>query len=130
MRTLWRNLIFLLLAIVLIGCSRPPSMTAAHGKTVEHWVSALNDKDAKTRRKAAEVLGNVGAIDPTVIPALTAALKDRDAKVRAEAVLSLLKIGPAAKDAVPILTDLRNDRDATVRSHAAKALQRITGGSN
>jgi len=120
----------LLSLILLAGCSRPPSMTTVHGKTVEHWVSALSDKDAKCRRKAAQVLGNVGASDPTAIPALTAALRDRDPQVRAESVLSLLKIGPAAKDAVAALTALRNDRDVTVRTYAAKALDRITGSGN
>jgi HEAT repeat protein len=116
-------------ALVLAGCSRTPPMTTVHGNTVEHWGNALSVKDAKTRRKAAEVLGNVGAADSTVVPAHTAALKDRDAKVRAEAVLSLLKIGPPARDAVAALTEARKDKDATVRAHAAKALDRIEDGN-
>jgi HEAT repeat protein len=122
--------VLLLCFAFLMGCSRPPAMTAVHGKTVEYWLGALQDKDARTRRKAAEVLGNVGAIDPQVIPALTAAMKDRDPKVRAEVVLSLLKIGPPAQEAVAALTEARNDRDATVRANAAKALDRIAGGRN
>src|SRR5260370_32293816 len=124
-----RSTILVLVVVFLIGCSRTPTMMTVHGQTVEHWVGALSDKDAKTRRKAAEVLGNVGAVDPAIVPALTAALKDRDAKVRAEVVLSLLKIGPPAQDAVAALTEARNDRDATVRANAVKALDRITGGN-
>jgi HEAT repeat protein len=119
-----------LTAALLIGCSRAPVMTSVHGKSAEEWISALQDKDAKKRRKAAEVLGNVGAADPQVIPALTAALKDRDPKVRSEVVLSLLKIGPAAQEAVAALNEARNDRDAGVRANAVKALQRISGVRN
>jgi HEAT repeat protein len=124
-----RLLAVLISALILSGCSRTPPMTTVHGKTVEHWVNALSDKDAKSRRKAAEVLGNVGAADSAVVPALTAALKDRDARVRAEAVLSLLKIGPPARDAVAALNEARKDKDATVRAHAAKALDRIESGN-
>jgi HEAT repeat protein len=120
-----RRMLILVSALVFAGCARTPPVTTVHGKTLEHWVSALSDKDAKTRRKAAEVLGNVGAVDSVVVPALAAALKDRDAKVRAEAVLSLLKIGPPAREAVAALSEARTDRDATVRGHVAKALERI-----
>src|SRR5438552_8584255 len=86
----------LVFALIVIGCGKAPT-TTVHGKTLDYWVAALSDPDAKTRRKAAEMLGNVGAIDTTIVPALIGALKDRDARVRDEAVLSLLKIGPAAK---------------------------------
>jgi HEAT repeat protein len=125
-----RFTILLLMAALLIGCSRAPVMTTVHGKSVDHWLAALKDKDAKNRRKAVEVLSNVGAADPQVIPALTAALKDRDPKVRSEAVLSLLKIGPAAQEAVPALNEARNDRDAGVRAGAVKALERIAETKN
>jgi HEAT repeat protein len=78
----------------------------AHGKPVAHWVQALQDPSATVRKKAVNVLGNVGAVDPAVVPALARALKDRDVGVRRAAVLALLKIGPAARDVVPALKEL------------------------
>jgi HEAT repeat protein len=125
-----RITILLLIAVLIIGCSRAPVMTTVHGKSVEQWISVLQGKDAQKRRKAAEVLGNVGVADPQVIPALTTALKDRDPNVRSEAILSLLKIGPAAQEAVAALDEARNDRDAGVRANAVKALERIRATQN
>jgi HEAT repeat protein len=120
------RLVFALLAALsVLGCSRSPTMTTVHGKSMQHWLSALNDKDPKVRKKAAEVLGNVGTADPAVLPALIAALKDRDPHVRDQTVLALLKMGPAAEVAVPALTQASADRDVQVRAHAAQALERI-----
>jgi HEAT repeat protein len=72
-----------------------------------------------------EILSNVGAADPAVLPALTEAVKDRDAKVRREAILALLKLGPPAKDAIPVLTETLQDKDPQNRVYAAKALDKI-----
>jgi HEAT repeat protein len=120
-----RPLIALVAAMMVLGCSRTPTMTTVHGKSLQHWLSAMGDRDAKARRRAAEVLGNVGTVDPAIVPALISTLKDRDPQVRAEAVLALVKIGPAAEEAVPALTQACNDRDARVRAHAVKALERV-----
>ena len=96
----------------------------------DRWAEALQDPDARARRKAAFTLGNIGPSDPAVLPALIGALKDTDAGVRCEAILALVKYGPEAREAVPILTELQHhDRDAQVRSYAGKALQKI-GGEN
>jgi hypothetical protein len=116
---------YLLLGLVLIvGCGQTPA-PLAHGKPVGHWVQALHAGDARLRKQAVEVLGNVGTSDPTAIPALIGAVKDRDPRVRGAAILALLKIGPAAQEAIPVLTEAQKDRDAQVRSYAAKALKRI-----
>jgi HEAT repeat protein len=112
------------LVAFLGGCSKARPMTAG-GKPVEHWLVALQDPDARVRKKAVFKLGNVGAADPAAIPALIGALKDRDAGVRVEAVLALLKIGPAARDAVPALTGAQKDPDAKVRAYARKALDKV-----
>jgi HEAT repeat protein len=109
-----------------VGC-RQAGPTLAHGKPVGQWVEALHDPDARARKRAVGVLGNVGAIDPAVVPALAEALRDRDAAVRAEAALALTKIGPAAAGAVPALEEARKDPHATVRQYAAKALARVRG---
>jgi HEAT repeat protein len=91
-------------------------------------VESLQAPDAKLRKKAVQVLGNVGPVDDAVVPALSEALKDRDIGVRREAILSLMKIGPKAKDALPGLADAaREDRNATVRADAEKALKVIQG---
>src|SRR5262245_46715420 len=64
-----------LLAILLAGCGRSSVPLAVHGKPVAHWLQALHESDTKSRRKAVEALGNVGAADPAVIPALIATLE-------------------------------------------------------
>jgi HEAT repeat protein len=110
------------------GCGQDPPPTAG-GQPAGHWVQALQDHDARLRRKAAFKLGNLGTADAAVVPALTGALRDRDVGVRAEAALALLKIGPAAAEAVPAFRQAQRDRDARVRAYAARALEKIQGGN-
>jgi HEAT repeat protein len=74
------------------------------------------------------VLGNVGAVDAAVVPALIAAAKDRDARVRRAAIVALLRIGPKASQAVVVLEEAAQDEDAKVREYAAKALKAVRGG--
>jgi HEAT repeat protein len=114
-----------LLAAALCGCATRPVPTMAHGHPVGYWVEAARDADPQSRKKAIDVLGNVGASDPTVVPALAAALKDRDAGVRREAARALVKLGPAARAAEPALREAANDPDARVRADAAQALTRL-----
>jgi HEAT repeat protein len=116
-----RRILLVIVLISLSGCggARP---TMAGSK----WAAALRAPDARERRKAAFTLGNIGASDPAVLPALIGALRDADAGVRREAVLALLKYGPGAEEAIPDLTALREkDRDARVRAYAGKALARL-----
>jgi HEAT repeat protein len=124
-----RNFVVLVLAVLpaglVGGCSKTPP-TLAGGKPVGHWVQALQDPDARVRKRAAFRLGNVGPADPAAFPALVGALEDRDAGVRREAILALLKFGPAAKEAAGALSEReRHDRDARVRAYAAKALEKL-----
>jgi HEAT repeat protein len=122
----YQSLLLLLALSTAGGCgARQDQEPKAGGKPLSHWLEAIHDKDATVRHKAATKLGNIGARDPAVVPALTAAVKDPDATVRAEAILSLLKIGPPAKDAIPVLTDALKDPDAKVRLYAEKALAQI-----
>jgi HEAT repeat protein len=123
-----RSVFAVCLALLLSGCGQSPPLTV-RGKPVSHWVQALENPDARVRRKAVGALGNVGAADAQVVPALVRAVKDRDARVRAAAVLALLKIGPEAREAVPALTAARRDRDAQVRAYAAKALAKVQEGN-
>ena len=111
--------------LTVTGCGGQRGPLMAHGKPIDAWVQSLHDPDAKARKRAAEVLGNVGAADASVLPALAAAVKDRDRAVREAAVVALLKIGPAARDAAPALSEASNDADAKVRTYAVKALENI-----
>ena len=94
---------------------------------MEEWIHALSDPDAKPRKKAADKLGNVGASDPAVVPALCEALKDKNADVRCEAILALAKSSSGAKEAIaPLKAISLQDRDAKVRTYAAKALEQLS----
>jgi HEAT repeat protein len=119
-----RRVLVIVLIVLAAGCHKAEP-TLAHGKPVGEWVAALRDPDARARKKAAGVLGNVGAIDAAVVPALAGAVRDRDPAVRAEAVLALAKIGPAAHDAEPALAEAQKDPNPTVRQYAGKALERV-----
>src|SRR5262245_9881008 len=124
-----RAALFLITLAAFAGCNRTAAPTAKYfsGQPVEHWLEAIRSSDAKTRKRAADVLGNVGASDPAVIPALVTAVKDQDAAVRDAAVLAISKIGPLAAQAADVLREAVKDSDATVRGHAATALERVSG---
>ncbi len=120
-----RGSICLILAVAL-GCGdNVPKDRYFKGQPVSHWLESVRNADPKTRQTAAEVLGNVGASDPAVVPALIEAIKDKNPKVRAAAVLSLSKIGPDAADAAPALQAIVNDPDPVVRSHVKLAVERV-----
>lgn len=95
------------------------------GRPVEEWLEAIGDPDAKVRRRAAEVLGNVGPADPRSVPALAKAVADRDWRVRDAAVLGLSKMGPMAAEAGGALEQATRDSNSTVRTHALSALARV-----
>ena len=58
---MYRALPFLLL-LFGVGCGRTDVPTAKYfgGHTTEHWLKAIQSPDAKARKKAADMLGNVG----------------------------------------------------------------------
>ncbi len=121
------HLIWMLAVVVVCGCSKPAVTRERYfgGKTVDTWLAAMSDSDPDSRKKAADVLGNVGPIDSRSIPALTAAVKDEDPRVRDAAVLGLSKMGSIAKSAAAALTDATHDSDPLVRQHAQIALERV-----
>lgn len=118
-----------LLLSLTLGCGRGdvPKERYFSGQPVGHWLEAIKSPDPTTRKKAADVLGNVGPVDPGAIPALITAAKDTDPKVRDAAVLALSKIGPPAADAAAVLQEATKDTDPTVRTHAAVAVERVRG---
>jgi HEAT repeat protein len=120
--------LLMMFSVVMLGCSRTEAPKKYFsGEPVEHWLEAIKSPDPKIRKKAADVLGNVGPVDLRSIPALIGAVKDADPKVRDAAVLSLSKIGPAAVSAADVLQEATKDSDPTVRSHATTALERVRG---
>ena len=124
-----RRLLPLCSLALLAGCHPPagPPEKYFSGEPVAHWLEAVRSPDAKVRKHAVDVLGNVGPTDPGAIPALIVALGDKDAKVRTAAVLGLSKIGPPAAEALPALEQRTKDTDANVRKHAVHAVARIQG---
>ena len=112
-----------------LGCGKSNVTNEKYfsGETVDHWLGEIKNPDAKARKKAADVLGNVGTVDPRAIPALVEAVKDRDAKVRDAAILGLSKIGPPAAAGEAALEAATRDPDPAVRQHATAALERIRG---
>jgi HEAT repeat protein len=121
-------LLGLVTVVTFAGCGQPPAPKTAHYQPVSHWVATLKDPDAKVRKQAVRILGNVGTNDDAAIPALTQALADTDAAVRIEAIIGLMKIGPPADVAVAALENIRDkDSDATARTYAGRAIERIRG---
>ena len=122
-----RTVFLMVLCAALTGCggSDGPKEKYFSGEPVDHWLEGIKSTDAKKRKHAADVLGNVGPVDPRAVPALIEAVKDKDAKVRDAAVLGLSKIGEPAAAAETVLQEALKDKDATVRTHAASALERI-----
>jgi HEAT repeat protein len=124
------RIISLVLFLVLagVGCHRSSSPTLAGGKPVAHWVQILQSSDPHQRKSAVAKLGNVGAADAAVLPALRGALADADPGVRREAIVAVMKYGGGAAPVVPLLADLQErDPDPQVRDYAAKAVKKMRG---
>jgi HEAT repeat protein len=121
-----RLLLGAVLAALVCGC-RPAQPPLAGGKPISYWVEAVGGPDAALRKKAVLKLGNVGATDAAVLPALLQALKDPEAGVRREAIVALMKYGPDAREANGTLAEMKqHDRDGVVRSYAARALEKLS----
>jgi len=118
-------------AMLAAGCTREKVPTELYfsGEPVSHWTEAAKSPDPKVRKKAIDVLGNVGPADPAAIPALITALKDKNVTVRDAAVLALSKIGPLAAEGLPALREATRDPNPTVRAHAITAVERVAGQS-
>jgi HEAT repeat protein len=108
-----RIIIVILAAIATSGCGHKPGPALSGGKPRDYWLKNVTSPDKKLRKEAVEKLGNLGAADAEVLPALRTALHDADAQIRGTAV-------------IPELESLaRNDLDAKVREYAAKAAEKL-----
>ena len=113
------------LLLAAAGCSKSQP-TLAGGKSVDHWVQLLASGQPAERKSAAFKLGNVGDMEPTVVPALCKALNDPDAVVRCESILALVKCRGKAAEIIPVLTEVQvRDKDERVRSYAAQAIESL-----
>jgi HEAT repeat protein len=110
--------------ICVLGCG-PSSPTMLHDKPLAHWLTALRDPDVGQRKKAAEVLGKAGDVDPAIVPALLHAARDPESSVRLPALMSLVKVAPESEETVAVLRAASKDRDGKVRSYAVKTLQQM-----
>ena len=84
----------LTLSLCLLGCGRSdvPREKYFGGEPVEHWLEAVRSPDPKARKRAADVLGNVGPVDPRAVPALIEAVRDKDSTVRTHAATALGRV--------------------------------------
>src|SRR5258708_6210203 len=123
-RTLKYSCLAVAISVGTVGCGKSQQPMLAGGKSVDHWVIALRDSHVKVREEAVAKLGNVGAADPSAIPALIGALKDGSPQVRLGAIFALAKSGRAAQRAIGLLSELQqHDQDPKVREYAAKGLK-------
>jgi hypothetical protein len=119
----------LTLVLLASGCARGEVTKEKYfsGKPVDHWLQAVASKDPLERKRAADVLGNVGPVDKRSVAALMSLLGDDSARVRDAAVLGLSKLGTFAAEAAPVLEKATKDADEKVRGHASAALVRVRG---
>jgi len=92
---------------------------------VRALLQGLEAADWKVRAVIVDILGEIGAVTPEIIPALIRALGDESEWVRRHAADAAGTIGPAAAGAAPGLMRLLNDPHPFVRINAATALVKI-----
>jgi HEAT repeat protein len=92
-------------------------------EALPEMIRLLKDTDRGLRVNCTYILGELGALDATVVPALVATFKEKDADVQKAAISSLVKI---KNDAAMLgLIEAYRSKDNGVRSEAAKALSRL-----
>jgi hypothetical protein len=122
-------LALLLVGLTLLhaGCENSFREEAVwEGVSTSGWVELLQDDDVEKRRKAAEVLGELGLTeaDLTVRP-LADALKDSDAHVRLMALKSLEKLAPKATKVQAAVGRAINDKNKIVAKQAMKTYKTL-----
>ncbi len=114
---------FLPVLVSLVGCmdnSPQPSVE----KTVRILGSLLEDKQAETRRTAAESLGKIG--DPAGLRALLPLVHDPSPLVRSAAIQAIGRLGSRGKEeAVNAVLPAFTDRSESVRRSAVEALEEL-----
>src|SRR5205823_6759398 len=87
-------------------------------------ITALDDKDGRTRVEAARALEEIGPGASAAVPRLTQLLNDRQTNVdlRWKAAITLARIGRPAESAVSALLRMLEEKDPLLRNGAAQAL--------
>lgn len=125
MRHRWK-LAGIVLAIICAGVAVSPTRgDKILDERVKRLISQLKDGDKKTRRMAAESLGDLGPAAAKAVGALMQALKDKQGVVRHFSAWALGKIGPDARGAASALVRCMKDKDGRVRHLAAWSLGEI-----
>ena len=88
---------------------------------IDGLIKALNHRDYRIRKKAAEALGEMKAKE--AVDALIKTLKDENSEVRKAAAYALGRIGD--ERAIKPLVEALKDESLDVRFEAAKALKEI-----
>jgi len=114
--------VFVLLSLFcasLFGCYQP-SASSSPQRTVETLLSLLHDRDAVSRRTAAEALGKIG--NPQAVAGLVVSLGDQSPIVREASVRSLGGVGPLDMATRVHIAGLLVDPVQSVRTAAAETL--------
>jgi HEAT repeat protein len=85
-------------------------------------IEALESQDPSARKKAANILWQMGSVAKAANPTLLQATKDPEREVRVAAVKALGQTAEGTQDAIPGLIDSLKDEDAEVRATAARSL--------
>ncbi len=101
-------------ALEQIGQPAVPALTAAAA-----------DSDANVRRRAARVLGRMGADAETTGPVLARLVLDKDPNVRRAAARSLARLGPTARGVLPALAAAQANADPELRTLIDAAIRSI-----
>ena len=96
---------------------------AEGAEAVEPLLIALQEKDGRARRLAAEAIGATG--DPRAVGPLVEVLGDHEDQVRSSAVEGLIRIGPAA---APAVIDALEAKSGPARAGASAVLAGIGEG--
>jgi HEAT repeat protein len=113
----------LIVPVLLVGCAKEAEF---EGKPTSAWIEQMQQENG-TREEAEAIyaLGQIGAKDKSVVPALIDALRNKKTDVRSQVADALGQIGPEANDAVSALTDSLQKGDEFLRAASAKALGKI-----
>ncbi len=108
-----------LVMVAVAGCEAEPDY---HGRKLSLWVRDLDAESAHNRRRACEVLGEMGPPAQAAVPHLVTALADASPMVREAAIVALAKIGAGAK---PALEGLLAGDSPELRAYAGETLVMI-----
>jgi HEAT repeat protein len=89
---------------------------------VSQLKDALKNPDQRVRRRAAQVLGEVGSSGTVAVSDLTTTLQDTDLEVRLEAAKALLKIDSNSQAAVLAVIEISKLYDVQVNGGASAAI--------